>query len=81
MELDVGAVADGIERAIDAGDNELALKMALAAETYFGERDELSELASLASDRLRSENQFINPFKYTVYSEIIGTEERHVENR
>ncbi len=65
---------------IDHGDNELALKIALAAERYFGDDTRIQELKIEAADQLRSENQFLNPFKYTVYSEIIGKEERHLPN-
>ena len=78
LELSVGDVAKGLRRMIDHGDNELALKMALAAERYYGDNARIRELKIEAADQLRSENQFINPFKYTVYSEIIGKEERHV---
>ena len=62
-------------------DSELALKMALAAERYYGDYSRIGELKIEAADQLRSENQFLNPFKYTVYSEIIGKEERHLPNR
>ena len=80
LELSVGEVAKGLRRMIDDGDNELAFKMALAAERYYGDDARIRELKIEAADQLRSENQFINPFKYTVYSEIIGKEEHHVSS-
>ncbi len=66
---------------IDQGDNELALQMALVAERYYGDNPRIGGLKIEAADQLRSENPFLNPFKCTVYSEIIGKEERHLPNR
>ena len=75
LKLSPGEVAAALRRMIDAGDNELALNMALAALRHYGDEPKLQALLVEAADQLRSENQFINPFKYTVYSEIAGRED------
>ena len=68
LKLSPGEVAAALRRMIDAGDNELALTMALAALRQYGDEPKLHALMVEAADQLRSENQFLNPFKYTVYS-------------
>ncbi|MCZ6530682.1 MAG: MBL fold metallo-hydrolase [Chloroflexi bacterium] len=78
LKLSPREVAAALRRMIDAGDNELALNMALAALRYYGDEPRLQALMVEAADQLRSENQFLNPFKYTVYSEIAGREEAHL---
>ena len=78
LKLSPGEVAAALRRMIDAGDNELALHMTLAALRQYGDAPGLQALKVEAADQLRSENQFINPFKYTVYAEIAGREEAYV---
>jgi len=49
---------------IGAGDNELALSLAVAAEEQYPADDSLVGLKEEAADRLRSSAQFLDPFKF-----------------
>ncbi|MEY1554350.1 MBL fold metallo-hydrolase [Yoonia sp. R2331] len=69
--LNEAQVAKGLRRMIAAGDNELALQMAVAAEQAFGTAPRITESKGAAIDRLRSVAQFTDPFRFTAYSEII----------
>jgi len=71
--LSAREVGAALRKAIDGGDNELALQMAVAAEKRFPGDSEIALLKRKAADRLRSGVQFLDPFKFTVYSEIAGT--------
>ena len=59
------SAAPGADSRFDHGGNKLALKMALAAERYYSDNTRIGELKIESADQLRSENQFLNPFKYT----------------
>ncbi|WP_298964645.1 MBL fold metallo-hydrolase [uncultured Roseibium sp.] len=64
--------ATAIRKMIANGDNELALKIAIAAEQRFGSTKMLSDLKEEAGDRLRSAIQFFDPFRFVTYTEMIG---------
>lgn len=74
FKLDIGNTASMLRRMVRAGDNELALKFATAAETRFGASPAIRAAMEEAADQLRSASQFIDPFKFVTYSEIIGRE-------
>jgi glyoxylase-like metal-dependent hydrolase (beta-lactamase superfamily II) len=67
-------VVNGLRRMIDGGDLELALETALAAETRYPSNAAITQMRREAADRLRSQSQFFDPFKFTVYTEIAGRE-------
>lgn len=54
------------------GDNEPALQLAVGAEQRFGATPEIVAAKEDAVDRMRSNAQYVDPFKFTTYSEIIG---------
>jgi glyoxylase-like metal-dependent hydrolase (beta-lactamase superfamily II) len=72
--LSAHEVANGLRRMIDGGDLELALETALAAETRYPQHAPIANTRREAADRLRSQAQFFDPFKFTVYTEIAGRE-------
>ncbi len=76
--LSVRQVARVLRRMIDNGDNELALKFAVAAEKRYGTEKSIMHLKEEAGDRLRSAVQFLDPFKFTTYTEMIGKEHNPV---
>ena len=57
-----------------AGDNELALKLAVAAVSRYDDAEDLRTLEVEAADRLRARAQFIDPFAFVAYSELSGQE-------
>ena len=73
--LSVGQTASVLRRMIDNGDNELALRFTVAAERHFGPHRKLFNLKREAADRLRSAAQFLDPFRFTTYTEMIGEEQ------
>ena len=56
---------------------ELALVLAVAAEGRYDD-GAIAALTREAADRLRSTSQFFDPFKFVVYTELIGVEHRPV---
>ncbi len=72
LNLSRGEIEDGIERMLDGGDNELALKMASAALRRFPESDDVRDLRNEAADKLRSANQYFDPFRFVTYTEMSG---------
>ncbi len=76
--LSEGQVEDVLRRMIDGGDNELALQFAVAAEKRYQENLGIIQLKEEAADRLRSAAQFFNPFKFVVYTEMIGKEHKPI---
>jgi len=72
--LSTRQVSHVLRKMIDNGDNELALKFAVAAENRYGAERSIVLLKQEAGDRLRSAVQFFDPFKFTTYTEMIGTE-------
>jgi glyoxylase-like metal-dependent hydrolase (beta-lactamase superfamily II) len=70
--LSAGQTAGVIKRMLSNGDNELALQFAVAAEQRYGTTTALITLKEEAADRLRSTTQYLDPFKFTTYSEIIN---------
>lgn len=71
LDLSSTQVASVLKRMLAHGDNELALQFAVAAEQRYGAKTELISLKEEAADRLRSTAQYLDPFKFTAYSEII----------
>jgi glyoxylase-like metal-dependent hydrolase (beta-lactamase superfamily II) len=69
--LSTSQTAGVIKRMLENGDNELALQFAVAAEQRYGPSNALITLKEEAADRLRSTAQYLDPFKFTTYSEII----------
>ncbi len=72
MGLSAVAAARLISKMIANGDNELALQFAIAAEQRYGAAAEIIAVKQKAADRLRSNAQYTDPFKFTTYSEIIA---------
>ncbi|GAB5482975.1 MAG: hypothetical protein Pars92KO_27320 [Parasphingorhabdus sp.] len=70
LDLSPNEIEDGIERMLDGGDNELALKMASAALRRFPDSRDVRDLRNLAADRLRSANQYFDPFRFVTYTEM-----------
>jgi len=71
-----GQTASALRKMIRDGDNELALKFAIAAERRFGPNPALTGLKREAADRLRSAVQFFDPFRFVTYTEMIGQEHK-----
>ncbi len=65
-----------LRRMLANGDNELALRFAVAAERRFGAIDPILALKREAADRLRSAAQFFDPFRFVAYTELSGQEHR-----
>ncbi len=74
--LSADQAARAIRKMIRDGDNELALKFAIAAEQRFGRSVALTALKREAADRLRSAIQFFDPFRFVTYTEMIGQEHK-----
>ena len=74
LDLSEKQVARALEKMLKNGDNELALQMAIAAETRYGKNGKITPLKEEAADRLRSSVQFFDPFKFVTYTEIIEKE-------
>ena len=71
-------VAKALRRMLDGGDLELALQMAVAAETRYPNNGAITLLKEEAGDRLRSVAQYFDPFKFVVYTELIGKEHKSI---
>ena len=82
LDLYLGLSARDVEKALrrmlDGGDVELALQMAVAAERRYSNNVAITRLKEEAGDRLRSSFQFFDPFKFAVYTELIGKEHRSI---
>ncbi|MHA1600204.1 MAG: MBL fold metallo-hydrolase [Alphaproteobacteria bacterium] len=74
LDLSSGEVKKALRRMLDGGDNELALQMAVAAESRYPDNAEITGLKEEAADRLRSAAQYFDPFKFVAYTEMIGKE-------
>ena len=74
LDLSEKQVARALKKMLENGDNELALQIAIAAETRYGKDGRISPLKEEAADRLRSSVQFFDPFKFVTYTEIIEKE-------
>lgn len=72
--LSASEVEDALRAMLDGGDNELALQMAVAAEARYQDKAGISRLMEEAADKLRGAAQFLDPFKFVVYTELIGKE-------
>jgi len=72
--LSAAQTAQAIRKMLRGGDNDLALKFAIAAEQRFGPTRALTGLKQEAADRLRSAVQFFDPFRFVTYTEMIGQE-------
>ncbi len=72
--LSARQTAQVLGKMIANGDNELALKFAIAAEKRYGADRTIMLMKQEAGDRLRSAAQFFDPFKFTTYTEMTGTE-------
>ncbi|MFY0679618.1 MAG: MBL fold metallo-hydrolase [Thalassovita sp.] len=70
LDLSPKEIGKALNRMVDAGDNELAFKMALAARQRFGDNAHIDAPLSRAADQLRVAAQFFDPFKLTAYSEM-----------
>ena len=78
ISLSASQVERALRRALDGGDVELALQMAVAAEARYSNSAGITRLKEEAGDRLRSSVQFFDPFKFAVYTELIGKEHRSI---
>ncbi len=74
--LSLGALCRALRKMLANGDNELALKLAVAGEQRYGAVLPLVALKEEAADRLRSAAQFFDPFKFITYTEMIGKEHK-----
>ena len=72
-------VVRGLEKMLKGGDIELALQMAVAAELSFPESQPIADLRIQAADLLRGSYQFLDPFKFVVYTEMAGREHHPVQ--
>ena len=72
LSLTAGASAKMLRKMLDEGDNELALRFAVAAERRFGADDRIIDAKQEAADRLRSAAQFTDPFRFVTYTELSG---------
>lgn len=72
--LSAGEVEDALRAMLDGGDNELALQLAVAAKARYQDNAGISRLMEEAADRLRGAAQYFDPFKFVVYTEMIGKE-------
>ena len=70
--LSVSDLCRALEKMLANGDNELALKLAIAGGQRYGADKRLTALKEEAADRLRSAAQFFDPFKFVTYTEMIG---------
>ena len=52
--------------------------MAVAAESRYASNTKIRLLKEEAADRLRSEAQFFDPFKFATYTELIGQEHKQI---
>ncbi|WP_421780779.1 MBL fold metallo-hydrolase [Kiloniella litopenaei] len=71
LRLSAGEVEDALRVIIDGGDNELALKLAVAAEGRYEENAGIILLKEEAADRARGALQFFDPFGFVTYTEMI----------
>ncbi len=76
LDLSPAQTADAIRQMLDNGDNELALKMVMAAEIAYPDSTELTSLKEEAGDRLRAATQFLDPFRFVVYTQMINQEHK-----
>ncbi len=78
LELYLGLSQSEVEAALrkmlEAGDNELALQLAVAAVDRYDDAEDLRALEVEAADRLRARAQFIDPFAFVAYTELSGQE-------
>lgn len=72
--LSANEVEVALRAMLDGGDNELALQMAVAAEARYQDKTNITRLMEEAADKLRGAAQFLDPFKFVVYTELIGKE-------
>lgn len=70
-----------VQRMIDNGDTEMALQFAVAAEQRYGAEPAIIAVKEDAADRLRSAAQYLDPFKYTALTEIIGRPQHPMPSR
>jgi len=78
LRLSAGRIEGGLRKMLDAGDNELALKFAVAASRRYPDNQAFVRLKEEAADRLRSVAQYLDPFKFVVYTELIGKEHKPI---
>ncbi|MCF6324033.1 MAG: MBL fold metallo-hydrolase [Gammaproteobacteria bacterium] len=76
--LSAKEVINALEKMIAAGDNELAFRLAIAAEKRYAANNTITDLKEEAADRIRSAAQFLDPFKFIAYTEMIGKEHKPV---
>ena len=76
LDLSPREIAKALRRTIDGGDNELAFQMATAALKRHPSDGAIAGLRREAADRLRSANQFFDPFKFVAYTEMAGREHK-----
>jgi hypothetical protein len=72
--LSKGQVEQALRKMLAAGDNELALKLAVAAVDRYADAKGLRALEVEAADRLRARAQFMDPFAFVAYTELSGQE-------
>ena len=71
-------VKNALQKMIDGGDHELAFQFATAAEKRYVSNPAIIQLKEEAADRIRSTAQFVDPFKFVVYTEMIGKEHKPI---
>ncbi len=78
LDLSASDVINSLKKMIAGGDNELAFRMAIAAEKRYAPNKIITNLKEEAADRIRSAAQFFDPFKFITYTEMIGKEHKPV---
>lgn len=72
-------LGQGIEKMIENGDYELAARTVTWALTQYPSGEILGNLKEKAFLKLKEKYQAFNPFKFIIYSELIGNENSQVE--
>ncbi|MCF6255935.1 MAG: MBL fold metallo-hydrolase [Gammaproteobacteria bacterium] len=76
--LSATEIVDALQKMIAGGDNELAFRIAIAAEKRYAANKTITNLKEEAADRIRSAAQFFDPFKFISYTEMIGKEHKPI---
>jgi glyoxylase-like metal-dependent hydrolase (beta-lactamase superfamily II) len=73
LDLSAAELATGLERMVENGDYELALKVMQWAKPAYENNVELARLNRTILERLKEKYQFLSPFKFFLYSELQET--------
>jgi hypothetical protein len=79
LELSEKELAKAIEKMVSNGDHELAARMLTGALAQYPDSKELARLKEKTFLKLKEKYQEFNPFKFIIYSELIGSETPQLE--